>query len=142
MAAMCDVNFLLAFAAEGHMHHKAARHWFEKNPGVTVNVCRVAQLGFLRLLNNPAVMKDAVMDSMACWEIWEQLVDSGYFCFAEVEPQGLETALKKFTSQKAYTPRLWTDAYLAAFACAGKYTMLTFDRGFAKFDNLVYEIPS
>jgi predicted nucleic acid-binding protein len=34
-----------------------------------------------------------------------------------------------------------TDTYLAAFARAGGYRLLTFDRGFHQFEGLAVEIP-
>lgn len=62
MAALCDVNVLLAMCSDRHVHHGVASEWAG---GVTkrheIAVCRVTQLGLLRLLNNPAVMKEEAL---------------------------------------------------------------------------------
>jgi predicted nucleic acid-binding protein len=53
-----DVNVWLAFAVDGHPHHKAAlKAWGElKRP----TFCRITQLGLLRLLCNRQVMGNDV----------------------------------------------------------------------------------
>ena len=47
-----DVNVLLALSAEGHVHHKPARLWFYAQLTDSVAICRVTQMGLLRLLTN------------------------------------------------------------------------------------------
>jgi predicted nucleic acid-binding protein len=37
---------------------------------------------------------------------------------------------------------VWNDAYLAAFAKAGKYEVVTFDKAFAQFPGIRYTILS
>jgi predicted nucleic acid-binding protein len=39
-------------------------------------------------------------------------------------------------STSDFAPKLWSDAYLAAFAIAGGYQLVTFDRGFKQYANL------
>jgi predicted nucleic acid-binding protein len=48
-----------------------------------------------------------------------------------VEPEGLADLVRGGLS-----PRLWTDAYLAAFALAGGHRLVTFDQGFLRFPGL------
>lgn len=43
-------------------------------------------------------------------------------------------------STDRHGPRLWTDAYLAAYARAGGLTVVTFDRGFRQFPDLSCEL--
>jgi len=58
------------------------------------------------------------------------------FCFTLLEePQGLDDVLRKLV-QNGITPRLWTDAYLAAFAMAGGLQLVTFDQDFRRFQGL------
>ena len=140
MAAVCDVNFLLAFAVDTHTHHKDVLLWLNTKTSGEVVVCRVAQIGFLRLLNTPAVMKEGVLDTDACWAAWVRLLNDGHFSFDTTEPQALDAKFSQFTNNKKYSPRLWTDAYLAAFACANDHTLITFDRGFTRFEGLKHEI--
>ena len=68
--ALCDVNVLLALVTDRHAAHAAAVRWLD---GMTVGgamICRVAQTGLLRLLNNPAVMREEALDTAACWGLW------------------------------------------------------------------------
>ena len=97
MATLCDVNVLLALCSDRHAHHGAACQWVE---GVTkrheIAVCRIAQLGLLRLLNNPAVMKEEALSTAECWRVYEALMDDERLVF-RTEPAGLEAALKQAT---------------------------------------------
>ncbi len=41
-----------------------------------------------------------------------------------------------FTQGGTFSPNVWNDAYLAAFAMAGGYELVSFDKGFAQFSGL------
>ena len=97
-------------------------------------------MGLLRSLNNPAVMQEDVLDTAGCWAIWHRLLEDERFRFAPNEPAGLDGAFERFANGRTYTPRLWTDAYLAAYAHAGRLTLVTLDHGFRGFSGLVCEV--
>ena len=42
----------------------------------------------------------------------------------------------QFTLRNTSSPKLWMDAYLAAFARAGGYQFITTDRAFSQFTDL------
>ena len=136
MPTLCDVNVLLALVTDRHAHHAAAVRWFEPLSAGDAVVCRVAQMGLLRLLNNPAVMREEALDASACWDIWLRMAEDDRIHFAVGEPPDLDTCLEYFVRGRAFAPRLWTDAYLAAFAFAVGWTLVTFDRGFQGFQGL------
>lgn len=50
----------------------------------------------------------------------------------EIEPPALEGALRRLTKGFPYSPKLWQDAYLAAFAAADDVPLVTLDQGFRK----------
>jgi predicted nucleic acid-binding protein len=52
------------------------------------------------------------------------------------EPRGLESSWKKLGGTSQASPKLWMDAYLAAFAIAGGYQLVTTDKGFKQFKGL------
>jgi len=138
--ALCDVNVLLALVTDRHALHGHAMRWLE-NMGVGEAVlCRVAQMGLLRLLNNPVVMQEDVLDAAACWSLWHRLLEDERFRFAAEEPSGFDNAFERFTSGRAFSPRVWTDAYLAAFAHAGRLTLVTLDHGFRSFQGLACDV--
>jgi predicted nucleic acid-binding protein len=48
-----DINLWLALAFESHVHHAAAKGWFEGLTSERCSFCRLTQQGFLRLVTNP-----------------------------------------------------------------------------------------
>jgi toxin-antitoxin system PIN domain toxin len=133
---LCDVNVLLALVTDRHAFHAAAVDWLDGMPAGGATICRIAQTGLLRLLNNPAVMREDVLDTTACWDLWRRLLEDERVRFTPTEPPGLDAAFERFTSGRAFTPRLWTDAYLAAYAQTSGLTLVTFDQGFHQFNGL------
>ncbi len=136
MPALCDVNVLLALVTDRHAHHDRAVRWGESVPAGEAVLCRVAQVGLLRLLNNPAVMGEEALDTAGCWSVWRRLLEDERFRFMPNEPTGLDVVFERFTVGRAFGPRLWTDAYLGAFAHAARLTLVTFDTGFRGFPGL------
>ena len=136
MPSLCDVNVLLPLCTDRHVHCAAARAWAETiTQPHALSVCRVSQLGLLRLLNNPVVMKEHALSTIECWRVYDTLMTDERFVFRP-EPAGLERALQKLTRPHSFAPKLWQDAYLAAFAIAGGLQLVTFDQGFRSFVGL------
>jgi hypothetical protein len=73
VAALCDVNLLLALVIDKHTHHAAAVGWLQGKAAGEARICRLTQIGLLRLLNSPAVMQDDVLDTVGSWEVWYRL---------------------------------------------------------------------
>jgi predicted nucleic acid-binding protein len=48
----------------------------------------------------------------------------------------LETHWRNFTQHQSFSPQVWNDAYLAAFALAGNLEMITFDKAFQQYANV------
>ena len=136
-----DVNIWIALAAEGHVHHLPARAWFARQADGSVAFCRITQMGLLRLLTNPRVMGRAPRTIGQAWETFEQLRADRRLVFAS-EPERIESAWRGFMTQPAVGPSSWTDAYLAAFAEAHSYSLVTFDTGFARWPALELQLLS
>lgn len=136
MPSLCDVNFLVPVCYDHHVFHAGALRWLASNSraGEFV-VCRASQLGLLRLLNNPAAMREDVLTVDEAWRVFDALMRDDRFAFA-VEPPGLEAALRRLMRGAAFSPKRWQDAYLAAFAVAGRLSLVTFDAAFRQFDGL------
>jgi toxin-antitoxin system PIN domain toxin len=125
-----DVNVWLALAYEGHQHHESATAWFAKQNGETVYFCRFTQLGLLRLLTHPSVMREDVRNQTEAWETYDSFLQDERVSFRiEADPEPVESALRKLTSNNRSPWQQWPDAYLAAFARAAGLTLVTFDRG-------------
>jgi len=50
-----DVNVWLALTFDSHIHHPAAKNWFDALSGEVWYFCRMTQQGFLRLATNRTV---------------------------------------------------------------------------------------
>jgi predicted nucleic acid-binding protein len=68
------------------------------------------------------------------------LLDSGRFAFAW-EPSRVGVIFADFCRPFGQSPKAVTDAYLAAFAVAGGYRLVTLDEAFAQFPGLDWESP-
>ena len=130
-----DVNILLALSAEGHTHHVFARSWFAAQTDSTVAICRVTQMGLLRLLTNPKALASGVCSIREAWDIANEIRADRRIVFAQ-EPASLEQAWAGLMNHPAARHTSWTDAYLAAFAKERDYTLVTFDRGFRRWADL------
>jgi hypothetical protein len=125
-----DINVWLALAYEGHQHHESATAWFSKLNGETVYFCRFTQLGLLRLLTHPSVMREDVRNQTEAWGTYDSFLQDERVLFRmEADPEPVEFALRKLTSNNRSLSQQWPDAYLAAFARAAGLTLVTFDRG-------------
>jgi toxin-antitoxin system PIN domain toxin len=134
------VNVLLALVTDRHALHGLAVRWAGSVPAGEAVLCRVAQMGLLRLLNNPAVMREEALKTADCWSVWHRLLEDERFRCAPEEPPGLDAAFERFTMGRAFSPRVWTDAYLAAYAHAAGLTLVTFDRAFRGFPGLTCDV--
>lgn len=56
------------------------------------------------------------------------------------EPLHVEQLWRQFTQGHRFSPNLWNDAYLAAFAILSGLNLVTFDGGFSQFPGLTYTV--
>jgi len=131
MNYLIDVNAWVALALIGHVHHGVAREWFGQLESERLVFCRVTQKGFLRLLTNRRIMGDNVLSAAGAWRVYDSLCTDDRVRYA-AEPPRLEIYWRDIARPDATGPNFWTDAYLTAFAQAGGYTIVTFDRGFTR----------
>jgi len=135
MNYLADVNVWIALAVVGHAHHSIALAWFEESQTGEILFTRVTQMGLLRLLTNRKVMGVNVLTVADAWRVYGSLCDDDRVQYAE-EPPHLEDSWREAAIHSGTGQNFWTDAYLAAFAEAGKYTIVTFDRGFLRHRGL------
>ena len=127
-----DVNVWLALAFEVHAHHGTARTWFDSVGVRTALWCRVTQQGFLRLASNPSVFGAEALTLRDAWSCYDALSGDERTGFV-AESAGLERLWREYASSRTYSPKVWTDAYLVAFAASAGLTMVTFDRAIASY---------
>ena len=127
-----DVNVWLALAFEVHAHHGTARTWFDSVGVRTALWCRITQQGFLRLASNPSVFGAEALTLRDAWSCYDALSGDERTGFV-AEASGLERLWREYASSRTYSPKVWTDAYLVAFAASAGLTMVTFDRAIGSY---------
>src|ERR1700686_4830486 len=130
MAYLADTNFLIALLHARHAFSEQAVAWLDgqAEPG-GILLCRVAQMGALRILTNPAWLKEDSLPAAAIWDAWDLLLTDHRFAPVQ-EPPRLEEEWRHLTRSFAVGRCAETDSYFAPFARAGGHCLLTFDRGF------------
>jgi toxin-antitoxin system PIN domain toxin len=132
---LLDVNAWIALTVEAHQHHSVAMEVRGSLLQSGAAFCRVSQLSYLRLLNNPHVMGDQVMSQAGAWAYYDRLLGVSGITFLS-EPEDLEVHLRGLTHTERVSPNAWPDAYLGAFAAAGGHRVVTFDRDFSQWPEL------
>jgi toxin-antitoxin system PIN domain toxin len=135
---LADVNVWLATLVREHPHHVSAVDWWRDvllPAGDRIVFCRITQLGLLRLLCNEQAMGPQRRTVAAAWSIYQDLLSLPAVVFAP-EPEGTEERLAEYCRVGGESGRIWTDAFLAAFARAGGLALATFDRGYRRFGDL------
>jgi toxin-antitoxin system PIN domain toxin len=139
-AHLCDINIWLALSLSGHAHHEVSRDWLETiEEPASIQFCRATQQGLLRLLTNTAVLApygNQPLTNKEAWAVYEAFVADDRIVLRPDEPSGVGSKWKDLAVQSTTSPKLWMDAYLAAFALAGGCRMVTTDTGFRKFPDL------
>jgi toxin-antitoxin system PIN domain toxin len=135
---LADSNVWLALALSKHEFHAAARTWLAARATQEALFCRATQQSFLRLLTTKAVLVPYAippLSNQAAWSVYDGLCADERIAWVE-EPSGLEALWKQFSGGPKASPKLWMDAYLAAFAVAGGYQLVTTDKAFKQFKRL------
>ncbi|MCI0684954.1 MAG: PIN domain-containing protein, partial [Gemmataceae bacterium] len=128
-----DVNVWLALAFRAHIHHAAATMWQSRLAANQLcYFCRLTQQGFLRLATNPKAFPTQAVSLLKAWQMYDAILADPRFAFAD-EPAGLEPIWRGFTQSRQFSPKVWNDAYLAAFAIAGNHEVVTFDQAMTQY---------
>ncbi len=136
---LADSNVWLSLALSKHTFHRAARDWLARQSArQAVLFCRFTQLTFLRLLTTRAVLTPygiPPLSNQAAWATYEGFLADERIGWAD-EPRGLESAWKRLAGSAKASPKVWMDAYLAAFALLGGHQLVTTDKAFRQFKAL------
>jgi len=124
--ALLDVNVLTALLWSAHEHHDAASRWFRGRGAANWATTPLTQLGFVRIVSNPAFSRDALRPRDAVVLLSENLSHPAHEFWAGSLPvpdavHGMEPRLQGHQQ--------FTDAYLLALASGRKGVLATFDRG-------------
>lgn len=136
---LADSNVWLAMVLDKHELHAATRRWMNQQTAASsVYFCRATQQSVVRLLTTTAVLMPygrRPLTNKAAWSTYEAFRNDERIAWAE-EPLELESSWIRLAAVRSPSPKLWMDAYLAAFAIAGGYQLVTTDRAFKHFKGL------
>ena len=124
--ALLDLNILTALLWPAHEHHAAAHRWFAVRGNTGWATCALTQLGFVRIVSNPAFSKDALSPAEGLMLLAENLEHPRHEFWNDRlqvpdAVRGLEAGLQGH--------RQLTDAYLIALAHRRRGVLATFDKG-------------
>jgi len=134
MTHLCDSNVFIAMAVEQHANHRPARRWFDGlGDADTATFCRATQNSFLRLLTRKIAEHYPPQTNRQAWAVYDQLCQDDAVIFAE-EPDGLEATWHQLAIRDTVSPKVWMDAYLAAFAISGGLRFVSLDHDFKSYE--------
>ncbi len=135
IADLPDLNVWLALASPTHQHHSSAVKYWEEQASQQVLFCTVTALGLVRLVIQPKLMGDAVLTAAEASALLETFVQQPGVSHAQPSSEGWDV-FHGLMRQPEISPRLCTDAHLAALAITNQWRLVSFDRDFQSFPGL------
>ncbi len=98
--------------------------------------CRMVQTSFLRLLTTPTLLRQYDAEGFTNRDAIEVL--RTFLARSQIkemeEPPGTVTLWHRLAARDSASPKVWMDAYLAAFAISGGLDFVTLDRDFQTYE--------
>ena len=139
-AHIVDSSVWVALAIPDHVHHQSARQWLDPvEETASLIFCRATQQSLLRLLTSAVVVSPYGRDPLTnreAWSVVEELMRDDRIVLRLDEPAGLNARWRDFALRETASPKLWMDAYLAAYAVVGDLGLVTTDAAFLQFSGL------
>jgi toxin-antitoxin system PIN domain toxin len=132
---LLDINVWVGLAAENHPFHEAALNYWQSEAAAKLALCSVTATGFVRILTRPHGASSQALPLEEAWRLYSAWRQSPEVVFLH-QPAACDSELDELVSSNLVTPRLWNDAYLAAFAKSAGLRLVTFDRDFQRFPGL------
>ena len=135
---LIDVNVWIAVSFEAHAHHVLAQRFFAAtSPARPVLLCRATEQSWLRLLTTPALHRRYDSLPVSNRDALTMLVDTlelPNVRLIEEEPAGVRALWHRLAAIPSASPKVWMDAYLAAFAIRHAVEFVTLDSDFKNFE--------
>jgi toxin-antitoxin system PIN domain toxin len=138
---LVDANLLVYAANQSAPEHDAARSWLDERLGGTARVGLPwpSLLAFVRLVSNPAILRNPVTPGDAWRQVLEWLACEA--AWLPLPGDRHRELLGELLALPFVTSRLVPDAHLAALAIEHGLTLCTTDGDFARFPRLKWENP-
>src|SRR5947209_8537502 len=96
-----DVNVWLALTFDSHVHHPAAKNWFDALSDQVCFFCRMTQQGFLRLATNQKAFGVHALTLGQAWQEYDIFQSDARVSYAD-EPANLETHWRNWTQNQSF----------------------------------------
>jgi toxin-antitoxin system PIN domain toxin len=137
LACLYDANVWVALAFAAHPHHGiASEHFQVRDSAQPAAFCRVTQQAFLRLVSAPVLQRtygSSLITNADAWAKCQDLLALPQILWLD-EPPGLVDQWPALACLPSASPKVWTDAYLAAFAIGHDLELVTIDSDFKNFE--------
>ena len=134
--SLLDTNVWLAAVFTTDPFHQAAQKNVQQaTPAEPAVFCRSTQQRFLRLASTPTLLKAygaTGLTNIDALVALRALLALPQVCERE-EPPGTPVLWHRLASHNTASPKVWIDAYLAAFAISGGLRMVSLDQDFKNF---------
>jgi toxin-antitoxin system PIN domain toxin len=135
-ASLFDTSVWLAAIFERHPFHGIARQPLQQT---TINqpavFCRATQQSVLRLISTAGIARtygESPLTNRGALMTMDALQALPQVAWRD-EPSGVFGLWRTLAASDSASPKIWMDAYLAAFAIAGGLRVVTLDRDFKNF---------
>jgi toxin-antitoxin system PIN domain toxin len=135
VASLYDTGVWVARSLSSHPFHTKTRAIFEQaDSGRPAAFCRATQTSFLRLLHTPAICSAygcSQITNCEAWAKYEELLALPQVVWL-AEPAGVEGEWTQCAAVGSTSPKVWMDAYLAAFALTDSLKFVSLDKDFIR----------
>ena len=132
-----DTNVWVAAIFTTHPFHQPAQQSLQQaTPALPAVFCRSTQQSFLRLASTPALLKAYGAEGLTNRDALvalEALLALPQVCEREAPP-GVLALWRRLASRDTASPKVWMDAYLAAFAIIGGLRLVSLDHDFKSYE--------
>lgn len=132
-----DSNVWLALTFSAHPQHSNAKEVFAAStPADPACFCRATQQSFFRLATTPVLLRAhgaegfTNLDAVSLISALTKLPSIRML----TEPSEMEPLWLRLAGLQTTSPKVWMDAYLAAFAICHEIEFVTLDRDFRSFE--------
>lgn len=134
--SLFDTNVWIAALFPTHPFHPLAQRALQQaTPAEPAVFCRATQQSFLRSASTPTLLKAYGADGMTNRDALvalDALQALPQVCAREEAP-GVFALWRGLAVAETASPKVWMDAYLAAFAITGGLRLITLDGDFRRF---------
>lgn len=132
--SLFDTNVWIALSFRPHpAHHLARDAYVRASESEPAWFCRSTEQSLLRLMTTPTLQRAYQTEHFTnriVVETLRQLQSVAAIRVLDSEPEGTRALWLELASLDSASPKVWMDAYLAAFAIRGGLRLVTLDRDF------------